>query len=207
MLTRVWCPLCACMFACTCMCVCTSVYAFMRDRVCVCMCMCVHIYRCSCTTCCDENSLNLCTRYKCLPMYKTLGWLVISSFTTTYLCTTYSLVRDVQKLKLSLNKLMFCSMAIYQCNTVSRALTQIIVSMFPRMWPQQRELSKTTILWMWPQQRELSKTRILWMWPQQRELSKTRILWMWPQQRELKFCSCKYFDYYMLCLLCMPSSA
>ena len=135
-----------CMYVCMYMyvCVCTSVYAFMRDRVCVCMR--VHIYRCSCTTCCDENSLNLCTRYKCLPMYKTLGWLVISSFTTTYLCTTYSLVRDVQKLKLSLNKLMFCSMAIYQCNTVSRALTQIIVSMFPRMWPQQRELSKTKIL-------------------------------------------------------------
>ena len=125
--------------------VCVCVQVCMRSCVivCVCVCMCVHIYRCSCTTYCDEN---LCTRYKCLPMYKTLGWLVISSFTTTYLCTTYSLVRDVQKLKLSLNKLMFCSMAIYQCNTVSRALTQIIVSMFPRMWPQQRELSKTRIL-------------------------------------------------------------
>ena len=47
-----------------------------------------------------------------IPMYKTLGWLVISSFTTMYLCTTYSLVRDVQKLKLSFNKFVFCRMAM-----------------------------------------------------------------------------------------------
>ena len=82
-------PPCACMSAYTYMymCVCTCVYAFMRDRVCVCVCMCVHIYRCSCTTYCDENSLNLCTRYKCLPMYKTLGSLVIQLFFYYYVRT------------------------------------------------------------------------------------------------------------------------
>ena len=42
--------------------------------------------------------------WKMISMYRMLGWLVISSFTTTYLRTTYSLVKDVQKLKLSFNK-------------------------------------------------------------------------------------------------------
>ena len=63
-----------------------------------------------------------------------------------YPSTAYSLVRDVQKLKLSFNIFVRCSMAVYQCNIVSRVLTLIIISMHSRMSPQQGELSKTRIL-------------------------------------------------------------